>query len=104
MMSTPQGVEYASTFSGYLTIEEATNRTAAAIAEVGCTPLKGEDTVACLRKADPLALVGIRNVSQPSGTVARSVIHSYSRMRDFRSHLVFIGWSFDIPLPLSLME
>ena len=36
--------------------------------------------------------------------VARSVIHSYSRMRDFRSHLVFIGWSFDIPLPLSLME
>ena len=93
MMSTPQGVEYASTFSRYLTIEEATNRTAKISTELGCESVTGEDLVACLREADPLALVGIRNGSQPPGTVARSVIHSHLRTRNLKSRFVFVGCS-----------
>jgi pimeloyl-ACP methyl ester carboxylesterase len=72
LMSNPQGVEYASTFSEYLTIPEATNLTQALVAEVGCARLMGEDLMACLRRADPLQLVGFRNATQKfSGTLAR---------------------------------
>ena len=74
MMSNPQGVAYASTFSEYLTIPEATNLTQGLVTEVGCGPLIGEDLVACLRRVDPLLLVGFRNATQKfSGTLARYV-------------------------------
>ncbi|KAH7379520.1 Alpha/Beta hydrolase protein, partial [Pyrenochaeta sp. MPI-SDFR-AT-0127] len=53
MMSTPQGVGYASTFSQYLTIAEATTQTEALVAEVGCANLKNDELVACLRALDP---------------------------------------------------
>jgi hypothetical protein len=57
MMSNPQGLGYASTFSDYLTIAESTSRTQTLVAEVGCAQLQGEDMVECLRKVDPRALV-----------------------------------------------
>ena len=56
MMSTPQGMGYASTFAQYLTISEATERTKAILNETGCST-RNEDLVACLRKVDPLELV-----------------------------------------------
>ena len=57
MMSTPQGLQYASTFAKYLTITEATSRTAGLADEVGCAKLTGDKLVACLQKVDALKLV-----------------------------------------------
>jgi hypothetical protein len=71
MMSTPQGLGYASTFSEYLTIAEATNRTSAILGETGCLN-KDEELLSCLRKVDAKELIGFRKSSQSfSGTVAR---------------------------------
>ncbi|KAI8931279.1 hypothetical protein NX059_011623 [Plenodomus lindquistii] len=71
MMSTPQGLAYAADFADYHTIAEATNKTGALVAEVGCGQATGEKLVACLRTVDPLALIGYRNASQSfTGTIA----------------------------------
>ena len=67
MQSTPQGLNYASTFAKYLTIPEATNRTMALVGEVGCAQFTAGELVDCLRRVDPLVLV-------KSKTVARLVI------------------------------
>ncbi|KAF2847030.1 alpha/beta-hydrolase [Plenodomus tracheiphilus IPT5] len=61
MMSTPQGLAYATSFAEYYTVAEATNRTGALVSEVGCGRTAGEELIACLRKVDPLTLVGYRN-------------------------------------------
>lgn len=60
--STPQGLDYASTFAKYLTITEATNRTKSLLNETGCSSTSGDALVACLR-AVPVA-------DLTSGTVA----------------------------------
>lgn len=71
MMSTPQGVGYASSFAKYLTIAEATDLTQAIIQETGC-PHSSDELVDCLRAVDSRILVGFRNSSQSySGTIAR---------------------------------
>ncbi|KAJ4985919.1 Para-nitrobenzyl esterase 4 [Stagonosporopsis vannaccii] len=54
--STPQGLNYASTFSKYLTIAEATNRTISLLNETGCVSNNTETVVDCLRAAKPLNL------------------------------------------------
>ncbi|KNG52062.1 hypothetical protein TW65_00527 [Stemphylium lycopersici] len=64
MQSTPQGLNYASTFAKYLTIPEATNRTMALVNEVGCAQRIAGELVDCLRRVDALVLV-------KSNTVAR---------------------------------
>lgn len=61
-MSTPQGLNYASTFSQYLNITEATNRTKAIINETGCASSNSETLVTCLQAMNPLNLT--------TGTVA----------------------------------
>jgi carboxylesterase type B len=66
MQSNPAGDQYASTFSHYLTISEATSLTKAILNETGCTQTDSSAQLACLRTQDPLKLV--------SGTVARSVV------------------------------
>jgi carboxylesterase type B len=60
--STPQGLNYASTFAKYLTITEATNRTKSLLNETGCASNSGDALVACLRA------VPVANLT--SGTVA----------------------------------
>lgn len=60
--STPQGLNYASTFSKYLTIAEATNRTISLLNETGCAADNGKTIVDCLRAVSPLNLT--------TGTVA----------------------------------
>lgn len=60
--STPQGLNYASTFTKYLTITEATNRTKSLLNETGCASNSGKALVACLRA------VPVANLT--SGTVA----------------------------------
>ncbi|OAL47926.1 alpha/beta-hydrolase [Pyrenochaeta sp. DS3sAY3a] len=63
MMSTPQGLGYASTFSEYLTVAEATNRTGAILGETGCFNTD-EELLSCLRKVDAKELIGFRKSSQ----------------------------------------
>ncbi|KAF2787988.1 alpha/beta-hydrolase [Melanomma pulvis-pyrius CBS 109.77] len=63
MQSNPAGVQYASTFSHYLTISEATELTKAILNETNCTQTDKSIQLACLRAQDPVKLV--------SGTVAR---------------------------------
>ncbi|KAF1926461.1 alpha/beta-hydrolase [Didymella exigua CBS 183.55] len=60
--STPQGLNYASTFAKYLTITEATNRTRSLLDETGCTSNSSDSVVACLQA------VPVANLT--SGTVA----------------------------------
>ncbi len=60
--STPQGLNYASSFSEYLTISEATNRTKLLLNETGCASSNSDTVRSCLETADPLKLT--------SGTVA----------------------------------
>lgn len=60
--STPQGLNYASTFSKYLTIAEATNKTITLLNETGCASNNSETIPSCLRAIDPLNLT--------TGTVA----------------------------------
>lgn len=75
MQSTPQGSGYASTFAKYITIAEATNRTKALVAEVGCSQCLGEQLVACLQKVDPLKLI--------AGTTSTSVDYRFLNSIDF---------------------
>lgn len=70
LQSNPAGAQYASTFSNYLTISEATNLNKAILHETGCTQTDTAMQLACLRAQDPLELV--------SGTVARSVVRMLS--------------------------
>ncbi|KAH8728957.1 Alpha/Beta hydrolase protein [Phaeosphaeriaceae sp. PMI808] len=56
MMSTPQGGG-ASTYAEYLTIKEATQQMGTILNITGCSSKK-EDALSCLRKVDPLQLVG----------------------------------------------
>ena len=60
--SDPQGLNYASTFSEYLTISEATNRTKSLLNETGCSSNDSQAVVSCLRAINPLNLT--------TGTVA----------------------------------
>ncbi|KAF9694104.1 hypothetical protein EKO04_007811 [Ascochyta lentis] len=60
--STPQGLNYASTFAKYLTIAEATNRTNALLNETGCASANSETILTCLQAVSPLNLT--------TGTVA----------------------------------
>lgn len=60
--STPQGLNYASTFSKYPTIAEATNRTISLLNETGCASSNAESVLNCLRAVNPLDLT--------TGTVA----------------------------------
>lgn len=69
LQSTPQGYT-ASPYAEYLSLAEVTNRTKAIVGETGCSGLD-EDVQACLRKVDPLVLVGYRNATHGfTGTVA----------------------------------
>jgi carboxylesterase type B len=61
-MSTPQGLNYASTFSQYLTITEATNRTKAILNETRCVKMNSKSLLSCLQAVNPLNLT--------TGTVA----------------------------------
>lgn len=72
MQSCPQGSGYASTFSHYSTIGEATDLTKAILTETGCAQADKSVQLACLRAQDPITLVGGRN-GQWTGTIARSV-------------------------------
>ncbi|KAH6612142.1 Alpha/Beta hydrolase protein [Boeremia exigua] len=54
--STPQGLNYASSFSEYLTITEATNRTKSLLNETGCASSSGEAVVSCLQAVNALNL------------------------------------------------
>lgn len=60
--STPQGLNYASTFAKYLTTTEATNRTKPILNETGCASTSSSTVLACLQ-ALPVA-------NLTSGTVA----------------------------------
>jgi carboxylesterase type B len=60
--SDPQGLNYASTFSEYLTIGEATNRTKSLLNETGCSSNDSQAILSCLRAINPLNLT--------TGTVA----------------------------------
>ncbi|KAF2626476.1 cholinesterase [Macroventuria anomochaeta] len=60
--STPQGLNYVSTFSKYLTITEATNRTKSLLDETGCASNNSATVLTCLQAVDPLNLT--------TGTVA----------------------------------
>ncbi|KAF2180566.1 alpha/beta-hydrolase [Zopfia rhizophila CBS 207.26] len=64
MMSNPGGAQYASTFSQYLTIAEATQQTKAILNETGCTQSDKAVQLACLRAQDPFKLTA-------SSTIAR---------------------------------
>jgi carboxylesterase type B len=72
MQSNPAGAQYASTFTRYLTISEATELTKAILNDTGCTQANNEAQLACLQKEDPLKLLGNRNGAW-TGTVARYV-------------------------------
>lgn len=72
MQSCPGGTGYASTFSRYLTISEATGLTKAILNETDCNQSDKGIQFACLRAQDPAKLVGYRN-GQWTGTVARYV-------------------------------
>ena len=60
--STPQGLNYASTFSKYLTITEATNKTKPLLNETGCASNNSETLLTSLQSDNPLNLT--------TGTVA----------------------------------
>ncbi|KAF2999745.1 hypothetical protein E8E13_004705 [Curvularia kusanoi] len=60
--SDPQGLNYASSFSKYLTISEATNKTKSLLNETGCTSGDSQAVLSCLRAVNPLNLT--------TGTVA----------------------------------
>ena len=60
--STPQGLNYASTFAKYLTILEATNRTSSLLNETGCASNNADSVLTCLQAVNPLNLT--------TGTVA----------------------------------
>ncbi|KZM21058.1 cholinesterase [Ascochyta rabiei] len=60
--STPQGLNYASTFAKYLTITEATNQTKSLLNETGCASTNSDTILSCLQAVSPLALT--------TGTVA----------------------------------
>ncbi|KAF3043769.1 hypothetical protein E8E12_009965 [Didymella heteroderae] len=64
--STPQGLNYASTFAKYLTITEATNRTKSLLNETACAASRGDTLVACLRALPATNLT--------SGTVASYLV------------------------------
>ncbi|KAH9868970.1 hypothetical protein J1614_008047 [Plenodomus biglobosus] len=71
MMSTPQGLNNAAKYVEYDTIAEATNATRGLVSEVGCGQVTDEQLVACLRRVDPLTLIGYRNATQFfTGTIA----------------------------------
>ncbi|KAF2019380.1 cholinesterase [Aaosphaeria arxii CBS 175.79] len=63
MQSNPGGAQYASSFTRYLTLQEATDRTRAILTEIGCSQADNTAQLACLREQDPLKLVGLRNGS-----------------------------------------
>lgn len=54
--STPQGLNYASTFSHYLTISEATDRTKSLLSETGCASANNDKVLTCLQAIDALEL------------------------------------------------
>ncbi|KAF2662683.1 cholinesterase [Lophiostoma macrostomum CBS 122681] len=56
MQSNPAGAQYASTFSEYPTIAEATNLTRAILNGTGCNQVESAAKVACLRTQDPFSL------------------------------------------------
>ncbi|KAF2260759.1 cholinesterase [Lojkania enalia] len=70
MQSNPAGAQYASSFSHYLTISEATDLTKAILTELGCTQSDKAIQLACLRAQGPAKLVGERNNGW-TGTIAR---------------------------------
>lgn len=70
LQSNPAGAGYASTFSRYLSLEEAIERTKAILKDTGCTQVDKAIQLACLRAQDPRVLQGYRNGSY-TGTVAR---------------------------------
>jgi len=65
MMSNPDGLLYASTFSHYYATSEASTLNKPILKETGCLDVDESVQLACLQALDPLKLV--------SGTVARSV-------------------------------
>ncbi|KAF1361067.1 alpha/beta-hydrolase [Lizonia empirigonia] len=68
--STSQGMNYASTFSHYLTISEATNRTKSLLSETGCASASSDKILTCLQAVDPLKLTtGSLNVNLLSGVM-----------------------------------
>lgn len=72
MQSCPGGAGYATTFSHYLTISEATSMNKAILNETACTQSDQTAQLACLRAQDATTLIGNRN-GQYTGTVARFV-------------------------------
>lgn len=70
LQSNPAGAQYASTFSQYLTIPEATQLTKAILNETGCTQANEAEWLTCLRGKDPVTLIGGRNGAW-TGTIAR---------------------------------
>lgn len=77
MQSNPAGLEYAKTFSEYLTINEAAKRYRPMLAELGCISNRTNENnpaseLECLMQQDPFRLVGERD-GKWTGTVARLV-------------------------------
>ncbi|KAF2002360.1 alpha/beta-hydrolase [Amniculicola lignicola CBS 123094] len=61
LQSNPGGLQWATDYSRYLTIEQATNRTKSILTELDCTQTDQAIQLACLRAQDPFRLIGDRN-------------------------------------------
>jgi carboxylesterase type B len=64
MQSNPAGLQYAETFSRYLTIEEAAQRSKGLLNETGCTQADSREQLACLRALPASKLVAGQSVAR----------------------------------------
>jgi hypothetical protein len=94
MQSTPLGSGDRSAYGKYLTIAAATNQSRSILNATGC-PTSGIDQVACLRKLDPLKLIG-------QNAIARSV-QDFSCVSQRRSSHSLTPW-LDSTSPSGLQE